>query len=62
MSERKKPVGYKQPPTASRFRKGRSGKTDVFGRAAADYISRNRTKPFFLSVAFNASHNPLKAP
>ena len=25
MSEREKPVGYKQPPTASRFRKGRSG-------------------------------------
>jgi arylsulfatase A-like enzyme len=35
--------------------------TDAFGREAADFIERSRTRPFFLYLAFNAPHVPLHA-
>ncbi|WP_165793825.1 sulfatase-like hydrolase/transferase [Hyphococcus luteus] len=36
--------------------------TDAFGAAARDFISKAGGAPFFLSIAFNAPHNPLQAP
>ena len=36
--------------------------TDVFAREAVDFIERNRARPFFLLLAFNAPHEPLQAP
>ena len=35
--------------------------TDELGRAAADYIARHKGQPFFLYVAFNATHGPIHA-
>jgi arylsulfatase A-like enzyme len=35
--------------------------TDAFAAEAASFISRNREKPFFLYLAFNAVHTPLHA-
>jgi arylsulfatase A-like enzyme len=36
--------------------------TDHWGREAVSFIQRNKTKPFFLYLAFNAVHAPLQAP
>lgn len=36
--------------------------TDAFGERAVDWIERNRERPFFLYVPFNAEHAPLEAP
>ncbi len=35
--------------------------TDAFGNEACRYIERNREKPFFLYLAFNAVHTPMEA-
>jgi arylsulfatase A-like enzyme len=35
--------------------------TDAFGREAVAFIDRNREKPFFLYLAFNAVHTPMQA-
>lgn len=35
--------------------------TDAFASEATSFISRNREKPFFLYLAFNAVHTPLHA-
>src|SRR5262249_17984694 len=35
--------------------------TDAFAREAVSFIDRNRAKSFFLYLAFNAVHTPLKA-
>jgi arylsulfatase A-like enzyme len=35
--------------------------TDAFGREAAAFIDRNKDKPFFLYLAFNAVHTPMHA-
>lgn len=34
--------------------------TDAFTREAVDFIGRNRERPFFLYVAYNAVHSPLQ--
>lgn len=34
--------------------------TDALGDAAADFINRNKSKPWFLYAAFNAPHGPLQ--
>jgi arylsulfatase A-like enzyme len=36
--------------------------TDAYGQRAVDWIERNRDKPFFLYLPFNAQHAPLQAP
>jgi arylsulfatase A-like enzyme len=36
--------------------------TDRLGEEAASFITRNKTKPFFAYLAFNAVHAPLQAP
>lgn len=38
----------------------KSNLTDAFTREAEDFISRHKTQPFFLQVAFNAVHSPLQ--
>lgn len=35
--------------------------TDAFGREAAAFIARNRERPWFLYLAFNAVHTPMDA-
>ena len=35
--------------------------TDAFGREAVSFIERNKAKPWFLYLAFNAVHTPLQA-
>ncbi len=35
--------------------------TDAFGREACSYIERNKDKPWFLYLAFNAVHTPMNA-
>ena len=35
--------------------------TDMFADAAADFISRNQEKPFFVYLPFNAVHTPMQA-
>jgi arylsulfatase A-like enzyme len=35
--------------------------TDAFGREAAAFIERNKDRPFFLYVPFNAPHVPMEA-
>jgi len=35
--------------------------TEAFTREACDFITRHRTQPFFLYLAFNAVHSPLQA-
>jgi len=40
----------------------RGYQTDVFAEAAARFISGSTQSPFFVTVAFNAPHNPLQAP
>ena len=35
--------------------------TDAFAEDAAAFIERNRDRPFFLHIAFNAPHTPLQA-
>ena len=35
--------------------------TDINGRAACEFIRRDKTKPWFLYVAFNAPHTPSQA-
>jgi len=35
--------------------------TYAFGREAVSFIERNKKKPFFLYLAFNAPHSPLQA-
>ena len=35
--------------------------TDAFGREAAAFIERNRERPWFLYLAFNAVHTPMDA-
>lgn len=35
--------------------------TDAIGREAAAFVDENKTKPFFLYLAFNAPHTPLQA-
>ena len=35
--------------------------TDAFGQEAVSFIERNKAKPFFLYLAFNAVHLPLQA-
>jgi len=35
--------------------------TDVIADRAVEFANRNRTKPFFLYVAFNAVHTPMQA-
>jgi arylsulfatase B len=34
--------------------------TDAFTREAVDFIGRNKTRPFFLYLAYNAVHSPLQ--
>jgi len=34
--------------------------TDAFTREAVDFIDRNKAKPFFLYLAYNAVHSPLQ--
>jgi arylsulfatase A-like enzyme len=36
--------------------------TDAFGREACAFIEKNRNRPFFLYMPFNAVHHPLEAP
>jgi arylsulfatase A-like enzyme len=36
--------------------------TDVFGDEASAYIERNKDKPWFLYLSFNAPHEPWEAP
>lgn len=36
--------------------------TDVFSDAAIDFIKRNRSRPFFAWLAYNAPHAPLQVP
>jgi arylsulfatase A-like enzyme len=36
--------------------------TDVFSQEGVDFIDRNKEKPFFLYMAYNAPHSPLQAP
>ena len=36
--------------------------TDTLTSRAVDYVQRNRERPFFLYLAFNAVHTPLQAP
>src|ERR1051325_10574585 len=36
--------------------------TDVLAKEATTFIERNKAKPFFLYLAFNAVHTPLQAP
>jgi len=36
--------------------------TDAFGERAADFVRRNKDKPFFLYLPFNAVHVPTQAP
>lgn len=36
--------------------------TDVFGDESVRFIEKNRDKPFFLYLSFNAVHGPLQAP
>jgi arylsulfatase A-like enzyme len=36
--------------------------TDTLADRAAEFITRNRSRPFFLYLAFNAPHVPLQAP
>ena len=36
--------------------------TDAFARESEEFIERNKDKPFFLYLAFNAVHAPLEAP
>src|SRR6476620_1754398 len=35
--------------------------TDAFGREAVAFVDKNKTKPFFLYLAFNAVHTPMHA-
>jgi Sulfatase len=35
--------------------------TDELGRAAADYIAKSKDKPFFIYLAYNATHGPNEA-
>lgn len=35
--------------------------TDAFGREAVSFIEKNKAKPFFLYLAFNAVHTPMQA-
>ena len=35
--------------------------TEAFGREAVSFIERNRARPFFLYLAFNAPHAPMQA-
>ncbi|KPZ71569.1 MULTISPECIES: sulfatase-like hydrolase/transferase [Shewanella] len=35
--------------------------TDILGDAAADFIERNQSDPFFIYLAFNAVHTPLES-
>lgn len=35
--------------------------TDELGRAAADYITKSKNQPFFMYLAFNATHTPIHA-
>jgi RNA polymerase sigma factor (sigma-70 family) len=35
--------------------------TDAFSREAVSFVERNKTKPFFLYLAYNAPHNPAQA-
>ena len=34
--------------------------TDAFTREACDFISRHRSQPFFLDLAYNAVHSPMQ--
>ena len=36
--------------------------TDAFAERAVDFITRQKARPFFLYLAFNAVHTPLQAP
>ena len=36
--------------------------TDLFSHRAAEFITRRRTKPFFLSLQYNAPHSPWEGP
>ncbi len=36
--------------------------TDAFGDEAVKFINKNKSKPFFLYLSFNAVHGPLQAP
>jgi arylsulfatase A-like enzyme len=36
--------------------------TDALGDRAVDYIRRHASEPFFLYLAFNATHTPMEAP
>ncbi len=36
--------------------------TDVLAKEATQFIDRNKEKPFFLYLAFNAVHTPMEAP
>jgi arylsulfatase A-like enzyme len=35
--------------------------TDRIGRQAVEYISKNKSTPFFMFIAFNAPHSPMQA-
>ncbi len=35
--------------------------TDAYGERAADWVERNKDKPYFMYVPFNAQHAPLEA-
>lgn len=36
--------------------------SDVFGKAALDFVEKNKDNPFFLYLSFNAPHTPLQLP
>ncbi|MEY2880042.1 MAG: hypothetical protein RLZZ15_2422 [Verrucomicrobiota bacterium] len=38
----------------------RANLTDVFTREACDFITRHRTQPWFLTLAYNAVHSPMQ--
>ena len=60
---------YLQPESGSFNAVQRNGKpvdekfylTYAFGREAVSFIEKNKEKPFFLYLAFNAPHSPLQA-
>jgi len=62
------PKNYNSPRYTGRLiRNGKAVKnekeylTDAFARESVNFIDRNKVKPFFLYLAFNAVHAPLEA-
>ena len=61
-------MGYDEPPYDANNPILRDGQpvvergylTDALTREALDFIDRNRSKPFFLYLSYNAVHSPLQ--